>query len=205
MTPLYVLSCVVALLLTSTVADERKAIVTLYKGNEAVGDILFVQEQVDGIVKVNGTVRGLVPGHHGFHVHEKGDIRNNCIAAGAHFNPENKRHGAPNDTERHVGDLGNIDANADGVANLSFTDSLISLSGPHSIIGRALVVHSGTDDLGKGGTEESLKTGNAGSRIACGVIGIQSPTTPWEKGDASSIFKSASALLLSVAVATVLM
>jgi Cu-Zn family superoxide dismutase len=61
----------------------------LYKGNEAVGDILFVQEQVDGIVKVNGTVRGLVPGLHGFHVHEKGDIRNNCIAAGAHFNPEN--------------------------------------------------------------------------------------------------------------------
>jgi Cu-Zn family superoxide dismutase len=84
-----------------------------------------------------------------------------------------KYHGAPNDTERHVGDLGNIGAGADGVANINITDNVISLHGPHSIIGRALVVHSGTDDLGKGGTDESRKTGSAGSRIACGVIGIQ--------------------------------
>ncbi|GFG28264.1 hypothetical protein Cfor_07893, partial [Coptotermes formosanus] len=152
---------------------ERKAVVTLFKGNDTVGDISFVQEQVDSAVRVSGTLRGLAQGQFGFHVHEKGDIRNSCNAAGGHFNPENKYHGAPNDTERHVGDLGNIGAGADGVANINITDNVISLHGPHSIIGRALVVHSGTDDLGKGGTDESRKTGSAGSRIACGVIGIQ--------------------------------
>jgi Cu/Zn superoxide dismutase len=68
--------------------QERKAVVTLYKGNEAVGDVFFFQEQVDGAVKVNGTVRGLSAGQHGFHVHEKGDVRDECLAAGPHFNPE---------------------------------------------------------------------------------------------------------------------
>jgi len=205
MRPVYVFSCIVALVLTSTVAQERKAIVTLYKGNEVVGHIDFVQEQVDGSVKVSGRVGGLLPGMHGFHVHEKGDVRDGCLAAGDHFNPENKHHGAPNDTDRHVGDLGNIEADSSGGATVNITDSLISLRGPHSIIGRALVVHNGTDDLGRGGTDESRKTGSAGARVACGVIGIQSPSTPWEKGDASSILKSASAVLLSVVVATVLM
>jgi Cu-Zn family superoxide dismutase len=84
-----------------------------------------------------------------------------------------KQHGGPNDTERHVGDLGNIDADANGVAFVNITDKVISLHGDHSIIGRALVVHSGEDDLGKGGTDESKKTGTAGSRVACGVIGTQ--------------------------------
>jgi Cu-Zn family superoxide dismutase len=84
-----------------------------------------------------------------------------------------KPHGGKNDTERHVGDLGNIEADATGVANIDFTDSIISLRGPHNIIGRALVVHNGTDDLGRGGTDESRKTGSAGGRYACGVIGIE--------------------------------
>jgi Cu-Zn family superoxide dismutase len=83
-----------------------------------------------------------------------------------------KTHGAPNDTERHVGDLGNIEAGNNGVATVNITDSVISLHGGHSIIGRALVVHNGTDDLGRAGTDESKKTGTAGSRVACGVIGI---------------------------------
>jgi len=69
--------------------QERKAVVTLYKGNEIVGHVDFVQEQVDGSVKVNGRVSGLSQGLHGFHVHEKGDVRNDCRAAGDHFNPEN--------------------------------------------------------------------------------------------------------------------
>jgi Cu-Zn family superoxide dismutase len=84
-----------------------------------------------------------------------------------------KHHGAPSDTERHVGDLGNIEAGTKGVASINIWDRLISLHGPHSIIGRAIVVRNGTDDLGRGGTDESRTTGSAGSRVACGVIGIQ--------------------------------
>jgi Cu-Zn family superoxide dismutase len=84
-----------------------------------------------------------------------------------------KTHGAPNDTERHVGDLGNIDAGISGIAIVNITDSIIALHGTHNIIGRTLVVHNGTDDLGRAGTEESKKTGTAGTRVACGVIGIK--------------------------------
>jgi Cu-Zn family superoxide dismutase len=69
--------------------QERKAVVTLYKKNETLGHVDFVQEQVDGPVRVNGTLTGLPPGKHGFHVHEKGDIRNDCNDVGDHFNPEN--------------------------------------------------------------------------------------------------------------------
>ena len=65
---------------------------TLYRGNEVVGNITFLQEQDGGAVKLSGTVSGLTPGKHGFHVHEKGDIRNDCVAAGGHFNPEKVGH-----------------------------------------------------------------------------------------------------------------
>lgn len=71
-----------------------------------------------------------------------------------------------------MGDLGNIEANVEGIANVDIFDSLISLSGPNCIVGRAVVVHSDEDDLGLGGHNDSLTTGHAGSRVACGVIGI---------------------------------
>lgn len=83
-----------------------------------------------------------------------------------------KKHGAPEDEERHVGDLGNIEAGSDGVARISITDKVIALSGDFNVLGRAVVVHSGEDDLGKGGQSDSLTTGHAGSRVACGVIGV---------------------------------
>ncbi|XP_012277838.1 superoxide dismutase [Cu-Zn], chloroplastic isoform X3 [Orussus abietinus] len=157
-------------------AEELVGIVTLRPQdaatNNVTGEIKFIQSKKNGPVNVVGTIRGLAEGQHGFHVHEKGDLRDGCTSAGAHFNPKNQSHGAPEDEVRHVGDLGNVIANSDGVANVNITDNIISLCGPHNILGRALVVHSQVDDLGKGNHTLSLTTGNAGSRVACGVIGV---------------------------------
>ncbi|MCL7033533.1 hypothetical protein MKW94_014298, partial [Papaver nudicaule] len=86
---------------------------------------------------------------------------------GPHFNPAGKDHGAPSDETRHAGDLGNLVVGADGKVDLNISDKQIPLTGPNSIIGRAVVVHADPDDLGKGGHELSKTTGNAGARIAC--------------------------------------
>lgn len=83
-----------------------------------------------------------------------------------------KEHGGSADTERHVGDLGNIEADRKNIAHIDIEDSIISLTGVNSIIGRAVVVHAGEDDLGLGGHPDSKKTGNAGGRLGCGIIGI---------------------------------
>ena len=96
-----------------------------------------------------------------------------CTSAGPHFNPDGCSHGAPENPRgsRHAGDLGNVTAEG-GTAKISLTDEMISLTGEHSVIGRTVVVHADQDDLGQGGHELSLTTGNAGARSACGVIGI---------------------------------
>lgn len=139
---------------------------------EVKGTIFFTQENGKSPVQVTGEVTGLKQGNHGFHIHEFGDNTNGCISAGAHFNPHGKDHGGPTHDVRHVGDLGNVQAGGDGVAKVNITDKLISLEGEHSIIGRTLVVHADPDDLGQGGHELSKTTGNAGARLACGVVGI---------------------------------
>jgi Cu-Zn family superoxide dismutase len=74
--------------------------------------------------------------------------------------------------DRHVGDLGNVTADENGVAKFTIQDSVISLHGQTSIIGRTMVIHADTDDLGKGGFDDSKTTGHAGARLACGVVGI---------------------------------
>ncbi|XP_029155501.1 superoxide dismutase [Cu-Zn], chloroplastic-like isoform X2 [Nylanderia fulva] len=173
------MSRMVALLLlavsTVVTAEELVAIVTLkpHDVRNVTGNLKIVQSVPNGPVTITGTVHGLTEGLHGFHVHEKGDLSDGCTSTGAHFNPENVTHGAPEDTVRHVGDLGNIQANSDGEATVNITDNIISLTGPHSILGRSMVVHSDQDDLGKGNSSLSLTTGNAGSRWACGVIGVE--------------------------------
>ncbi|CAL1712850.1 unnamed protein product [Somion occarium] len=147
--------------------------VTVLTGEPVSGTVTFQQAKIGEPVTVIGDLKGLVPSQkRGFHIHVSGDLSGGCASAGSHFNPFNRNHGAPGDIERHVGDLGNIESDADGNAKFSFEDRLISLNGPLSIIGRSVVVHAGTDDLGKGGDDESLKTGNAGGRAACGVIGL---------------------------------
>ena len=104
-----------------------------------------------------------------------GNLIEGCKTAGPHFNPFGKTHGGPGKEERHVGDLGNIEAGADGVAKYDREDEQVALEGIASVIGRSCVVHAGVDDLGEGVGEkeaESKKTGNAGARVACGTIGL---------------------------------
>ncbi|PON42815.1 Superoxide dismutase [Cu-Zn] [Trema orientale] len=149
------------------VTATKKAVAVL-KGNSQVEGVVTLTQDDSGPTTVKVRVTGLTPGPHGFHLHEYGDTTNGCISTGAHFNPNNLTHGAPEDDVRHAGDLGNIIANAEGVAETTIVDSQIPLSGPNSVVGRALVVHELEDDLGKGGHELSLTTGNAGGRLACG-------------------------------------
>ncbi|XP_021692107.1 superoxide dismutase [Cu-Zn], chloroplastic isoform X2 [Hevea brasiliensis] len=155
----------------AVVAATKKAVAVL-KGTSNVEGVVTLTQEGDGPTTVNVRVTGLTPGPHGFHLHEYGDTTNGCISTGAHFNPTNMTHGAPEDEVRHAGDLGNIVANADGVAEATIADKQIPLDGPNTVIGRAFVVHELEDDLGKGGHELSLTTGNAGGRLACGVVGL---------------------------------
>ncbi|KAK7397261.1 hypothetical protein VNO78_18428 [Psophocarpus tetragonolobus] len=149
-----------------------KAVAVLGSSEGVTGTIFFSQEG-NGPTTVTGSLAGLKPGLHGFHVHALGDTTNGCLSTGAHFNPNSKEHGAPEDENRHAGDLGNVNVGDDGTACFTITDSQIPLTGPNSIIGRAVVVHADPDDLGKGGHELSKSTGNAGGRVACGIIGLQ--------------------------------
>ncbi|KAL6276233.1 hypothetical protein ACE6H2_019834 [Prunus campanulata] len=155
----------------TVVAATKKAVAVL-KGNSSVEGVVTLSQEDDGPTTVNVRITGLTPGPHGFHLHEYGDTTNGCISTGPHFNPKSLTHGAPEDEIRHAGDLGNIVANADGVAEVTIVDNQIPLTGPNAVIGRALVVHELEDDLGKGGHELSLSTGNAGGRLACGVVGL---------------------------------
>ncbi|CAB0018416.1 unnamed protein product [Nesidiocoris tenuis] len=161
-----------------------------FYANFPTGYIMFTQT-VNGIVLISGNITGLTEGHHGFHVHELADTREGCKSMGPHFNPGLTNHGGPADPYRHVGDLGNIVAGSDGTAHIQESDHLITLTGPNTIVGRGIVVHASKDDFGRGGDKESLKTGNAGGRVACGVIGWARPMPPIpppspEKPEASS-------------------
>lgn len=150
-----------------------KAVAVLRGSSGISGVVQFEQNAENEPTTISYEIEGNDPNSlRGFHIHEFGDVTNGCVSAGPHFNPFKKTHGAPTDENRHVGDMGNVKTDANGVAKGTITDSLIKLIGPLSVVGRSVVIHAGQDDLGKGGNEESLKTGNAGGRSACGVIGV---------------------------------
>ena len=152
-------------------ANETVTAVSVLEHSDSVkGTILFKQSAGQPTLIV-GKIQGLEPGKHGFHIHEYGDLSDGCDSAGAHYNPDNVKHG---DVKKgHVGGLGNVVAGTDGVADLTIVAERVDLLGDRSVVGRAVVIHKDEDDLGKGGDAESLKTGNAGDRLACGVITLK--------------------------------
>ena len=104
--------------------------------NTGIHKLIYFQGE--GPVGVSGEISGLAPGQHGFHVHQFGDNTDGCTSAGPHYNPDGCDHGAPSDSkgERHAGDFGNVQAGEDGVAKFDFKDSMVSLQGDRSIIGK---------------------------------------------------------------------
>lgn len=150
--------------------DTQKAIAVLSPtANSKVSGTVTFTKSSDG-VKVVADITGLAPGKHGFHVHEFGDCSApDATSAGSHFNPTKHQHGAPEASDRHAGDLGNIEADASGKAHLELTDKAMQLSGTDGIIGHAVIVHEKADDL------KTQPTGDAGGRLACGVIGVAKP------------------------------
>ena len=155
-----------------TEAQETTVAQCILEHSDTVkGSILLIQAPGTPTL-IKGSITGLEPGKHGFHIHEFGDMSDGCKSMGAHYNPDDVQHGDL--AEGHVGDLGNIEADENGKADFSIKASRVDLIGDRSVVGRGIVVHSDEDDLGKGGDEESLKTGNAGDRLACGVITLRS-------------------------------
>lgn len=141
-------------------------------GSRCRGTVRF--QQVEGGVRVTAQVTGLTPGgKHGFHIHELGDLSApDGTSAGGHFDPQGHPHAGPAAQRRHAGDLGNLEADAQGNARYEATLSGISVAGQHMILGRSVVVHEKADDL------TTQPTGGAGARIAVGVIGVAADTTP---------------------------
>lgn len=147
-------------------APLRAVAVLMPIGDSRASGIVYFTQMGDQ-VSIQGRIQGLKPGKHGFHVHEFGDVSDleTGKSAGGHFDPTGQPHGRPGEDERHVGDLGNIEANEEGVAEIAMSDAVIQLSGPHSILGRGLVVHAGEDRY-------TQPSGDAGDRVSIGVIGV---------------------------------
>ena len=134
-------------------------------GSNVRGNVTFTQ--IGELVRITGQVTGHTKGPKGFHIHDKGDCSDEkAMSTGGHFNPHAHKHGGPYDPVKHSGDLGNLAFNDAGVAKINFTvgDIAVNSSSPNGIIGRAVIVHAATDDF------KTDPTGNAGGRVACGVI-----------------------------------
>jgi Cu-Zn family superoxide dismutase len=155
-----------SLALASPAAVTKAVAVLSPLGSSGVtGTVTFTK--ADGGVRVQAQLKGLKPGDHGFHIHEFGDCSApDGTSAGGHFNPAGEPHAGPHDAQRHTGDMGNVTAGADGGASVDYVDPRASFDGANDILGRGVIVHEKGDDL------KTQPTGNAGARVACGVIGV---------------------------------
>jgi len=138
--------------------------------DRVLGHVRFTQK--NGKVHVTGRLEGLEPNStHGFHIHQYGDFtKMDGTSAGGHFNPKDTKHAGPDAPAHHAGDLGNVTADDNGVVELDMMVDFLSISaGPHAILGRAVVLHAGPDDL------SSQPSGAAGPRIGVGIIGWANP------------------------------
>ncbi|XP_037538898.1 copper chaperone for superoxide dismutase [Nematolebias whitei] len=147
--------------------QDLGAAVAMLSGAGSIQGVVRFLQLSEELCLIDGTVDGLEPGPHGLHVHALGDLTQDCLSCGEHFNPFNKQHGGPADSERHVGDLGNVVAGPDGRASFRLEDAQVKV---WDVIGRSLVVDAGEDDLGRGSHPLSKQTGNSGERLACGII-----------------------------------
>jgi len=153
---------------STKVQSTAKATIVATSGSSLVGEVVFTAQN-EG-VEVSVQIKGLSEGDHGFHIHEHGDCSSpDGKSAGGHFNPGKVEHGGPMATRHHGGDLGNLSANAQGIASTRFSLPFLSLTGEHSIVGRAVIVHAKSDDL------TTQPTGAAGARLGCGVIKAIAP------------------------------
>jgi Cu-Zn family superoxide dismutase len=136
------------------------------KGSKAFGEATF-EEVAGGKVRVIVFAQGLKPNaEHGFHIHEAGDCSSgDGMSTKGHFNPHGKPHGNPASAERHAGDLPALKSDKGGRAKIDVTIDIITVRpGAASVVGRGLIIHADPDDY------KTQPTGNAGARIACGVI-----------------------------------
>ena len=145
------------------------AVLKATEGNNVTGRVTFTQ--TDEGVLIEADVMGLKPNSkHGFHIHQFGDISAaDGTSTGGHFNPDMNDHAGPMDGKRHVGDLGNLEADASGHAMYKRVDKYLQIHGEHTILSRGITIHAGEDDL------TTQPTGAAGARIAVAVIGVAKP------------------------------
>jgi len=138
--------------------------VAVFNTRSVKGEVTFADRKAGLYIEAVFTK---LPGKHGFHIHKAGDLRGEgCKLACDHYQKgEPKNHGGPPGFkgERHTGDLGNV---TKGQYHYTLADVTVD-----DIMGRSMIVHADEDDYGLGGKDDSLKTGHAGARIACAVIG----------------------------------
>ncbi|MBH0231301.1 superoxide dismutase family protein [Halobacillus yeomjeoni] len=149
-------------------SEELQVTLKNADGNEVATAIL--KEDDNGVeIDLNGT--DLPEGTHGFHIHETGSCEApDFKSAGGHFNPTNASHGTETEDGPHAGDLPNIEVSSDGMVQTTVNADMVTLKPEqdNSLLkeeGTALVIHAGADD------KKSQPSGDAGERIACGVIG----------------------------------